>query len=635
MTLGLGGVFLVIISVLSSIGILSWFQVETTLIIFEILPFLVLAVGVDNIFILVQRYQRTPREKHETHAEHIGRVTGQVAPSMMLSSVSESTCFFLGALTEMPAVRAFALYAGVSLLINFFLQITCFVALISLDMERENNNRLDVACCITAPKKLSDPDAESGHESVLYKTFKYFYAPFLMNKYVRPTVMAIFAIFLCLSLSSLPKIEAGLDQELSMPSDSFVLKYFQFLNKYLSVGPPVYFVVNNTGLEIDFADKDIQKRFCGGQGCYSDSLTNQIKLWGDQPNVTYISTGSQSWIDDYLSWFISKPTHCCRWNETDEFPMGNIVQVNPPPDNPDERIPKYEYCNDWDDNDPLTTQNITKDDFRTMIDWFLKQDPGTVCSISGHAAYQDSLSLQERPCEDDDETTTSSFYRYDEPPNYEKIDDLSLKKCPDEPDDNGNIQSWCAHYNKSLPKYDIIASNFMSYHTILRTSNDFTDALRWVRRLTDNITETLNRDLQINGTVNVFAYSIFYVFYEQYLTVWEDTVISLAISLLSILLVAFVFLGFDLRSAGIIVLVIWMIVMNMFGLMYVWDITLNAVSLVNLVMAVGISVEFCAHITRDFAFTMGSNKIDRAKRSLINVGSSVREFYQLFLLEIR
>ena len=32
-----------------------------TLIIFEIIPFLVLAVGVDNIFILVQTYQRDPR----------------------------------------------------------------------------------------------------------------------------------------------------------------------------------------------------------------------------------------------------------------------------------------------------------------------------------------------------------------------------------------------------------------------------------------------------------------------------------------------------------------------------------------------------------------------------------------------
>merc|ERR1712136_643595 len=77
------------------------------------------------------------------------------------------------------------------------------------------------------------------------------------------------------------------------------------------------------------------------------------------------------------------------------------------------------------------------------------------------------------------------------------------------------------------------------------------------------------------------------------------------------------------RSAAIIVFVIWMIVVNLCGLMYIWDITLNAVSLVNLVMAVGISVEFCAHITRDFAFTNGANKVDRAKTSLINVGSSV------------
>ena len=37
------------------------FGVKATLIIFEIIPFLVLAVGVDNIFILVQTYQREPR----------------------------------------------------------------------------------------------------------------------------------------------------------------------------------------------------------------------------------------------------------------------------------------------------------------------------------------------------------------------------------------------------------------------------------------------------------------------------------------------------------------------------------------------------------------------------------------------
>ena len=45
----------------------------------------------------------------------------------------QATAFFLGALSDMPAVRAFALYAAVSLTFNFILQITCFVAAMALD----------------------------------------------------------------------------------------------------------------------------------------------------------------------------------------------------------------------------------------------------------------------------------------------------------------------------------------------------------------------------------------------------------------------------------------------------------------------------------------------------------------------
>jgi hypothetical protein len=39
--------------------------------------------------------------------------------------------------------------------------------------------------------------------------------------------------------------------------------------------------------------------------------------------------------------------------------------------------------------------------------------------------------------------------------------------------------------------------------------------------------------------------------------------------------------------------------------MVVWDIQLNAVSVVNLVMAIGIAVEFCVHITH--AFTVSTS----------------------------
>jgi len=55
-TLGLCGVLIVLLSVSSSIGFFSYLSVPATLIIIEVVPFLVLAVGVDNIFILVHSY---------------------------------------------------------------------------------------------------------------------------------------------------------------------------------------------------------------------------------------------------------------------------------------------------------------------------------------------------------------------------------------------------------------------------------------------------------------------------------------------------------------------------------------------------------------------------------------------------
>ena len=34
----------------------------------------------------------------------------------------------------------------------------------------------------------------------------------------------------------------GLDQDLGVPLDSYVLNYFDYMEKYLGVGAPVYFV---------------------------------------------------------------------------------------------------------------------------------------------------------------------------------------------------------------------------------------------------------------------------------------------------------------------------------------------------------------------------------------------------------
>ena len=84
--------------------------------------------------------------------------------------------------------------------------------------------------------------------------------------------------------------------------------------------------------------------------------------------------------------------------------------------------------------------------------------------------------------------------------------------------------------------------------------------------------------------VEVYPYSIFYVFYEQYLTMWPDVLFSMGISAAAIFVVTFVLLGLDIYSAVVVLITISMIVVDLIGVMYWWNISLNAVSLVNLVM---------------------------------------------------
>lgn len=169
-SLGIAGVTIVMLSVSASIGFFSYLSVKATLIIFEVIPFLVLAVGVDNIFILVQTLQRDVRRHHdaETLEQQVARIVGKVGPSMLLTSSAESLAFLLGALTPMPAVRIFSLYAALAVFIDFLLQITCFVSLVTLDTKREISKRYNLFCCIKS-STIADDDyrASSSKNSIV------------------------------------------------------------------------------------------------------------------------------------------------------------------------------------------------------------------------------------------------------------------------------------------------------------------------------------------------------------------------------------------------------------------------------------------------------------------------------------
>lgn len=116
---------------------------------------------------------------------------------------------------------------------------------------------------------------------------------------------------------------------------------------------------------------------------------------------------------------------------------------------------------------------------------------------------------------------------------------------------------------------------------------------------------TTNYDLQSPedsspSNVQIFSsvFSVYYVFYEQYLTIWSEALFSLTLSIVVVFLVTFILTGFSFFSALIVVINVFMIIIDIGGLMYWWDISLNAVSLVNLVVVSNINFYKVENIQR-------------------------------------
>ena len=66
---------------------------------------------------------------------------------------------------------------------------------------------------------------------------------------------------------------------------------------------------------------------------------------------------------------------------------------------------------------------------------------------------------------------------------------------------------------------------------------------------------------------------------------------NLALSFTAVFIVTCVLLGFDFHTSFLIILCVFMIISDMFGVMYLWNIQLNAISVVNIIMVRFLSYE--------------------------------------------
>ncbi|KAJ7228898.1 patched family-domain-containing protein [Mycena pura] len=600
--LGLFGISLVILSVSSSVGFFSLIGVKVTLIIAEVIPFLVLAVGVDNVFILVHELDRQnllhgPNAAPTAHGpgfatpisptshrspfdstqdgvdadaasmplflpaeERVARTLAKMGPSILLSTITETVAFTLGALVPMPAVRNFALYAAGSVLVNAILQVTVFVSALSLDLRRVEASRVDCFPCIRLPSRIQLLDAPVyasglGH---IARFIRRHYAPFLLKPAVKGIVVVVFGAIFVASVISMQHIELGFDERLALPSESYLVTYFNNLDMYLDVGPPLYFV----SYDIDVTRRAGQQALCGRfTTCNDFSIANTLEAERKRSQVSFISQPTASWIDNFFNWLDPNAEACCRVRKREpsvfcsERDSARLCQ----PCYLDKQPP-------WN----ITMDGFPEDDeFMRYLKQWLNSPTSESCPAAGKASFGTALSL-------------------------------------------------------SADEQQVTASHFRTFHSPLKSQADFINAFAAAHRVAEDISH------QTGATV--FPYSIFYIYFDQYAHVVAVTQEVLGLGLGAVLLVTAVLLG-SWRTGTIVTGVVALTVVSVMGVMAVWGISLNAISLVNLVISLGIAVEFCAHIARAF-MSAGSGlpmdhpagqkeRDERMWTALVDVGPSV------------
>ncbi|XP_038307900.1 protein patched homolog 2 isoform X7 [Canis lupus familiaris] len=146
---GLAGVLLVALAVASGLGLCALLGIAFNAATTQVLPFLALGIGVDDIFLLAHAFTEAP--PGTPLQERTGECLQRTGTSVALTSISHMVAFFMAALVPIPALRAFSLQAAIVVGCNFAAVMLVFPAVLSLDLHRRHCQRLDVLCCFSSP----------------------------------------------------------------------------------------------------------------------------------------------------------------------------------------------------------------------------------------------------------------------------------------------------------------------------------------------------------------------------------------------------------------------------------------------------------------------------------------------------
>jgi len=504
--MGVVGLLCVILSAISGFGLslylgFPWQAINVVVV------FLLIGIGMDGVFLMLSAWSRSELVSRDL-VTRMSITYSDASISLTITSLTNVLSFLVGATVPgFPCVQIFCVYAGTSLMFNYFWILTLFGAFLAISGHMEHSNRHCLLLTKVKSKTVADqsgflykvflaggisptdPDnPRDNKDEKIMLFFKDVVTPCLNFIPMKILIIISFGLYLAVAILGILGMEEGLElQNLAMKTSN-IIPHFSAEGKYFRDHP---FRIQIAIIEeLDYHNKDVQEQVM--------TLISELE---ESKYITNNPKFRQSWLHEFLT--ITE----------ENFLIFNIT---------------------------------TKDQFRTNLILFLEEAD----QLSSDVKFNDGAT----------EVEASRFFLQSE-----------------------------------------------------RIDNPQTEMLMMVQL----------RKILSNYPFDVIAFNPNFYMFDQFLEVFDNTIFCVLLCGIIMSLVILIFIPNKMCVIWVTVTVM-SVEVGVVGLMSFWGIKLDVISMIVLIMGIGFSVDFSAHVSYHYlAAEDGSTSAERLAHCLYALGPPI------------
>jgi len=263
----------------------------------HILPFIAIGIGIDDMFVIMECWHNLagdPVTAMLPLEERMGRTMRQAGVSVTVTSITDVFAFGIGACTIMPGLRAFCVSAAICIALIFCLQVSWFVAWLTLDQQRIVQKKHGIFPC----KIVKEADEIQIETTPFSKRAMNYYSNFFDYGAFKMSVILVSCGLLSFGVYGSINIIQRFNPNRMLPSDSYLSNWIELQQDYYpSYGFAVWVMTGPLELEdlpkLDKMVSDFDKISEIGPA----RILREVKSWWHPFNTFLAEKKNMTWTE--------------------------------------------------------------------------------------------------------------------------------------------------------------------------------------------------------------------------------------------------------------------------------------------------------------------------------------------------